>query len=82
MKKLTKEEAANRPVVKRGRRTRVHMHMLHLKPGEILIVDKGADWIGKNPPYRLVSRFAKKRGWKMTWGESLDEKSFEITRVE
>jgi hypothetical protein len=80
MKKLSKEEVKELPILKKGRYTRLHMQMLQLQPGEGLQVNRGEDWISKRPPYQLISRFAKKHKWKMTSGRSRDGKGWIIIR--
>jgi len=52
-----------------------------LKPGEGLAIDRGADWIGKRPPYQLINRFAKKHNWNIDTGRSPDGKGWIAKRV-
>jgi hypothetical protein len=66
MKKLSVEEVAALPVVRRGRYSMLHLEMTTLKVGEGLEVEKGTDWKGKRTPHQLVRRFSKKYGWKMS----------------
>jgi len=82
MKKLTKEEVAGLPILKKGRRSRVNMQIAQLKPGEGAEIKKETDWIGKRPPYRLISRFAKRHGWKLLATRSPDDKGWIVVRVE
>lgn len=82
MKIVPKEEASAYPILRQGRYTGVHMHLLKLKPGEKLVIDKGTDWLSKTPPYKLVKGFAKKYGWKLVAGRSPDKKGWTVERVE
>ena len=82
MRKLTPEEASGIVMLKKGRRSRLNIELAQLKAGEGLEIKKQADWVGKRPPYRLISRFAKQHGWKLEARRSPDETGWHVTRVE
>ena len=81
MKKLSKEEVDTLPLLKKGRHTRLSKELAMLKPGEGLQIEKGTDWIGKRPPYRLITRFAKKHKWNIDAGRSPDGKGWIAKRI-
>ena len=60
MKKITKEEAAKLQT-KVGSSSAVRTAVVHLKVGEILLIEK-ADWTQKKGPGQMLSRLAKKTG--------------------
>lgn len=70
MKKLSKEESATLPLLKKGRYTRLYKMLATLEPGEALHIEKGKDWKSKRPPYQLITRFAKKHKWNVDAGRS------------
>jgi len=82
MKIIPKEESASYPILRQGRYTSVHMHLLKLKPGEKLFIEKGTDWVSKSTPYKLVKAFARKHGWKLLPGRSHDKKGWTVERLE
>ncbi len=60
MKKLTKEEV-EKLVVRKGKSTPVRTGVMHLQPGEFLLIEK-SDWNQQNGPGQMLSRLAKKTG--------------------
>lgn len=81
MKKLNKEDVDALPLLKKGRHTRLSKMLATLKQGEGLHIEKGKDWIGKRPPYRLITRFAKKHNWKIDTGRSPQEDGWIARRI-
>jgi hypothetical protein len=81
MKKYTIEEAANLPVLKHGRHTNVHIHLIQLKIGEALLIEKGMDWLSKNPPYKVINAVTKKYNLKFEKGRSPDGKGWVAKRI-
>jgi hypothetical protein len=82
MRKLTPEEASEVVMLKKGRRTRLNIELSQLKAGEGIEIKKQTDWVGKRPPYRLISRFAKRHGWKIVATRAPDDMGWRVTRVE
>jgi len=80
MKKLSKEEVQGLPILKKGSRTRLNIMLSQLKAGEGLDIKKEIDWIGKRPPYQLISRFAKRHGWKLDATRSPDDSGWIVIR--
>lgn len=80
MKKLTKEEAADRVMLNNGRTTKVWAAIASLLPGEVLIITRD-DWKTKRPPYDTAKRVAKKTNRSFEWGRSLDGKGWDIKRI-
>ena len=76
MKKFTVEEAANLPMLKHGRHTKVHVQLTQLQIGEALLIEKGIDWVSKHPPYKVINTVAKKNNFKFEKGRSLDGKGW------
>lgn len=60
MKKITKEEK-DKLVLRKGKSTPVRTGVMHLQPGEILLIDK-SDWTQTNGPGQMLSRLSKKTG--------------------
>jgi hypothetical protein len=58
MRKITKEEAKSF-TVKKGNSSAVRTALLHLQPGEILLIEK-KDWKPKDGPGQMVGRVTKK----------------------
>jgi hypothetical protein len=81
MKIYSKEEAKEIYGLRQGRHTKVHVHLLQLKPGEKMRIDAGSDWVSKTPPNRLVKRFADKHKWKLLTERTLDLKGWLVTRL-
>jgi hypothetical protein len=70
MKKYTAEEAASLPRLRQGRYTLVHLQLTKLQPGEVLFIEKGKDWVSKNPPYKVMRAVAAKTKFKLLgWRE-------------
>jgi hypothetical protein len=82
MKIYNAEEAANLPMLRQGRITRVAATLAKLKPGEGCTIEKDIDWVSKTPPYTLIKRFAKRQGWKFAVGRSPDLKGWNVKRME
>jgi hypothetical protein len=80
MKKLNSEEAKQHVIVK-GRGTRLAQHLSTLTEGEALIIERGVDWVGKRPPYRIIHHFEKKTGWKFVTGRTSDGKGWIAKRI-
>lgn len=81
MKVFSKEEGEQMLILKQGRHTRVHVFLAALQPGEILFIEKGKDWVSKNPPYRVIKLFEKKSGRQFEKGRSTDGKGWLVRRV-
>ena len=82
MRKLKPEEASQALMLKKGRRSRINIELSQLKPGEGIEIKKKNDWVGKRPPYQLISRFAKRHGWKLEARRAPDDGGWFVTRVE
>jgi hypothetical protein len=81
MKIYSIEESAEIPMIGRGRHTSVHVHLLQLKPGKKMRIEKGTDWVSKTPPNRLVKRFGDKQKWKLVTKRSIDGKGWIVLRI-
>lgn len=80
MKKLNKEEAKDLMILRQGRLTSVHINLLKLQPGEALIIEKGIDWLTKNPPYDIIRKVAKQQNWRFTYGRTADGTGWIVKR--
>jgi len=60
MKKLTKEEAS-KFVLNRGSSSIARTAVMHMQPGEILLIEK-TDWQQQNGPGQMLSRVTKATG--------------------
>ena len=81
MKKLNVEEASKTGIIKNGRTTRVRGALMELQVGEAIIVEKGIDWVGKTPPYRIANYYSKQSGRKFMSGQTTDKKGWIIKRI-
>jgi hypothetical protein len=80
MKKLNAEEAKQHLIIK-GRSTRLTQHLSTLTVGEAIIIERGKDWVGKRPPYRIIHHFAEKTGWKFSMGRTVDNSGWIAKRL-
>jgi hypothetical protein len=80
MKKLSAEEVG-KYFLSKGRKSRISQMLSTLNPGEGLIIEKEKDWVGKQPPYRIINRFAKRSGWKLDADRTPDEKGWVVKRI-
>ena len=80
MKKYTVEEAQSLHIVVSGRTTKISAMALSLEIGEAFDITR-ADWKGKNPPYRIINRVAKKTGRKFIKGRLPDGSGWVVKRV-
>ena len=80
MKKITEEEFLQTPVKGRGRSSHVFNEIANLKPGEYLKIEK-ADWKKRQPPSRVASYIAKRRGKKFQTWSVLDNSGWIIKRI-
>jgi len=80
MKKLSKEEVSKYFFAK-GRKSRISQMLSTLDPGEGLLIEKEKDWQGKQPPYRIINRFAKRTGWKLDADRTPDDKAWVVKRI-
>jgi hypothetical protein len=81
MKKLTKEEVEKAGAVKHGRTTKLRMQLTVLDVGEGLFIEKGVDWFGKMPPYRIVNYYQKQSKRKFSTGRTQDGKGWIVQRL-
>jgi hypothetical protein len=72
MKILEGPEADNVIGLGSGRNTQVRKGLMQLKVGQVLIIEKGKDWVTKLPPYRTIRNFAKTSGRKFEYGRTVD----------
>jgi len=81
MKILNKEEAAGFVGRGRGRNTLVRKGLAKLQVGEIMIIEKGKDWLSPTPPYFSIRRFAKSSGRTFRYGRTMDETGWWAERL-
>lgn len=79
MKKITKEEASSL-LLRKGRSSTVRTALLHLQPGEILMVDK-KEWNQKNGPGQTCTRITKSYGMKFKVNSIADGSGWVIERT-
>ncbi len=79
MKKYNSDEDDGQHFFK-GRGTRVYQMLISLKPGETLFISTD-DWKGKRQPYYVANRVAKKTGWKLESGKTLDGGGWKVKRI-
>lgn len=72
MKILEGKEADEIIGLGRGRNTLVRKSLMQLKVGQVLIIEKGKDWVTELPPYRTIRNFAKRSGRKFEYGRTVD----------
>lgn len=80
MRILTAEEAEKIALAKRGRTSKIGAMAFQLNVGEMLEILK-TDWRGKNPPYDIINRLAKKTGRKFIKGRLPDGSGWGVKRV-
>lgn len=81
MKILTDEESEALLVKGRGRSTAVFNHILNLKPGKNLHIEKG-DWKKRYTPSRVSSYIGKRYSRKFTCTGLLEGKGWLVKRIE
>ena len=79
MKKLTKEEAG-KLVLRKGSSSPVRTGVVHLKVGEILLIEK-TDWNQKNGPGQMCSRITKASGKEFSINAVADGSGWIVERM-
>ena len=79
MRKLTKEEAA-KLVLRKGSSTAVRTAVLHLQPGEILMIEK-SDWNQQNGPGQMCTRITQSSGQEYKVNAVADGSGWVVERV-
>jgi hypothetical protein len=64
----------------KGRGTRVYQMLMSMKAGETLLIEP-TDWKGKRQPYYVINRVAKKNGWKIEAGKSIEGGGWKVKRI-
>jgi len=81
MKILNEDELGQLSPLGRGKNTNVRIWLARLEVGKTLVIEKGKDWITKNPPYFTVRRYAKRSGRSYTYGKLARDVGWYVTRV-
>jgi hypothetical protein len=79
MRKLTREEA-DKLMLRKGSSSAVRTAVLHLQPGEILMIEKH-DWKQKNGPGQMCSRITKSTGMIFTVSALASGEGWVVERV-
>ncbi len=79
MKKLTREEA-DKLILRKGSSSAVRTAVLHLQPGEILMIEKH-DWNQKNGPGQMLTRLGKSTGMVFNLNALADGRGWVVERV-
>jgi hypothetical protein len=80
MKTLNSDQAKDINLASSGRTTKISAMIANLKVEEMLIIEK-EDWRGKNPPYRIINRVAKKTGRVFQKGRLPDGSGWGVRRL-
>lgn len=72
MKVLEGKEADDVIGLGPGRNTLIKKELIQLKVGQVLIIEKGKDWVTKHPPYRTIRNVGKAYKRKFEYGRTVD----------
>lgn len=81
MKVLEGKEADEVVGLGPGRNTLVKKQLLQLKVGQVLIIEKGIDWVTKQPPYRTIRNVGKTHKRKFEYGRTVDGVGWFVRRL-
>jgi hypothetical protein len=80
MKIIEKDKVPDILPVKGGRETLLRVMLLQVKVGEALEMGK-EEWLGKNPPYKIVAKVKKTHGFEFKYGKKADGSGWIFKRV-
>lgn len=81
MKKLTEEEAAAIDIKPPGRRSVARMHLMNMKVGDIILLER-KDWKQRRrKPSTYVKILGRNVGWEWSCHEAMDSSGWVIKRL-